>query len=86
MSGAERIADVARRHSQDIRGALRAFDAARRAAGDLPEPSQSPDEHVDHALRERLCAAADYADLPPQILLPAQYAHDSPHRRGGRIG
>lgn len=86
MTGAERIADVARRHTDDLRGALAAFTDTQGSAALSAARVDDVEPTANHALRERLRAAADYTDLPPQILLPAQYAHDSPHHRGGRIG
>lgn len=85
MSG-NRIAAVAAQHCDELRSALRTFAGSRADADSVADPAQAPTEPDDH-LRERLDAAADFADLPPQILLPAQVSHNSPHRRGAaRIG
>ncbi|WP_040525180.1 hypothetical protein [Gordonia effusa] len=78
----DRISAVARQHADELRNALTAFTRSRPEHADLAWQEDSPPSERDEALCERLRAAADYADLPPQILLPAHLAHDSPHRRG----
>lgn len=79
MNG-DRIAAVATQHADELRTALRAYSAPPIGERCPRSTPACPEPHAD--LRERLSAAAELADLPPQILLPAENSHHSPHRHG----
>lgn len=82
MTSADAVEAAARRHNADLRQALQTFSAARSTTAEVADADKAADSRrarVD--IRRRLVAAADFANLPPQILLPAQWSQDSPHRR-----
>lgn len=72
------IADIVARHTAELNRARAETTSA--AVPPREQPAAQP-VTPDDRRRARLLADAELSGRPPRILLPAQYAAASPHRR-----